>query len=194
MKNLLYIIIAFITLSSCARKAVKVVTVENVATSEVENSKTLVHVDIDTSSSEDLEYTYTKVEFYHPSEMKVDSANTRNPYIIHTTDVNASGQALAPDRAFVHWGYYTPKSVETVTIKKKKAQAGMVKTDSSTVKEAKREAVIQHKAEIEKKPAKDPHRWRYIFYILLLATTVGAYFYIAKRVNPWHWIKKISGL
>ncbi|MFS0489879.1 hypothetical protein [Leadbetterella byssophila] len=192
MKNLLYIIIASLTLSSCARKAVKVVTVENVATSEVESAKTFVHVDIDTSSSDELEYTYTKVEFYQPSEVKVDTSK-RNPYIIHTTDVNASGQAFAPDRAFVHWGY-APKSVETVTIKKKSSKAGIVKKDSIAVEKQSREVVTQHETKIEKKPAKDPHRWRYIFYILLLVTIVSAYFFIAKKFNPWHWIKKILGL
>jgi hypothetical protein len=191
MKNLIFILgVIAVCLTSCARKAVQTEFKQAAIIQDSTTEEKVVKISIDTSSSEDVEITYTKVEYYPPGEHEV-AIQEQNPYIIHTTG-GASDQSSA-GRASVQRGLQ-PKSVETYTIKKTSKKNKITKVDSSSKRDV--VAVTQTAVEFKevKKPAKDPYRWRYIFYLSLLASVVGGYFYFAKRFNPWHWVKKILRL
>ncbi len=150
---------------------------------------------IDAIKSSATEVTYTKVEFYPPSELpdipgKQDTevaaaevperTQVRKPEASHTKPPDANRGAI--------------KSIETYTMKHGEA-AKSIKKDSTRIETKKEgttesETAIQEvvttdtevQEEVSTEPAKDPYRWRYILGIVitLAVVLIGAYFVLRK--------------
>ncbi len=150
---------------------------------------------IDAIKSSATEVTYTKVEFYPPSELpdlpeKQDTgaAAAEVPERTQVRKPEAS-QTKPPD---AHRGAI--KSIETYTMKHGETAKG-IKKDSTRIETKKEgttesETTIQEavatdtevQEEVSTEPAKDPYRWRYILGIVitLAVILIGAYFVLRK--------------
>lgn len=150
---------------------------------------------IDAIKSSATEVTYTKAEFYPPSELpdlpEGQDTETAVAEVPEKTQVRKPGasQTKPPD---AHQGAI--KSIETYTIKHGETakaikrdsahidtnKEGTTKAEATTQEEVSTETEV--KEEVSTEPAKDPYRWRYILgtVITLAVVLIGVYFVLRK--------------
>ena len=186
MKKILFLHAIVLMLLSCNRKQISL---QSSGSEEVrkdfENSNLVAQL-VDTTKREDLEVVYTKVEYYPPGA--TDSTSSRrqeNGTAMPKVDTYAKGQSYHPPPAG------PVKSVETYTIKRKREALGKVKLVSYSETKTDSSVIRKTAASQITKPAKDPYRWRYIFYIFLILLVAAVFFWVRKKFSIAGWIKKI---
>lgn len=139
---------------------------------------------VDSTKTEGVEVTYTKIEFFPPEptdrKEKPDTTQTGGQSKpVADTPKNRPKEPKEkrpPDTG----RYGAIKSIETFTVKQKTEAAGVTQEEQKT-KTAKTEEVntdTDKETDITEKPAADPYRWRYIFGILVLLAV--AFFLLRK--------------
>jgi len=180
MRRILFIIAISTLLLSCNRKHV---TRKTSGSQEIqksfEDSKLVVQF-VDTTKREDLEVVYTKVEYYPPG--------TDTSYTLPSRHGENDAATPKANKSAKEQSYHPPpegavKSVETFTIKRKREDLG--KSEVVNYSETKADTFLAWKTEASEitKVAKDPYRWRYIFYILLILLVAGLFFWIRKKFS-----------
>ena len=139
---------------------------------------------VDTTKTEGVEITYTKIEFYPPEpdkqETKPDTTATGGPSNpVADTPKNRTKEPKEkrpPDtgkRGAI-------KSIESYTMKQKSEAAGVTqpeqKEEATKTEEVNTDSDTE--TDVTEEPAADPYRWRYIFGILLLLAV--AFFFLRK--------------
>ena len=128
-----------------------------------------IRVQLDSFRHDLTEITWTRREYYEPKP-------------------DTTGAAKEPG---------TPgplKSEETLTIRKE-TQAGTQETtqetrDSAVV--ATDSGKLDVKTETKEEPAKDPQRFRYIFYIIIAVAVIALAVFIYVKIHGGGWFKKIT--
>lgn len=160
-------------LAGCApRKVVKTTNEDSVVdVKRAETTTVEVNSLIDTTKREGVEITYTKVEYYPPDEVSV-VVNEPTPEVVNSP----------PAKGAV-------KSIESYTIKQESESIGVSQQADVALTSSTSGAKTEYSRDeiIEKTPASDPYKWRYIFYILLLLALSVVYI---KRKSTKDWIKK----
>jgi hypothetical protein len=174
---------------STTKKVVQSNEANEISTQKTEVQSTSTDKLIDTTKTDKGKITITEIEFYPPTESAeskpLDEKQSSKP------STNVSGLSL-PNVGNI--GNAAIKSIKQTTIEAESEKKGESKESSST-NHQKNEAVVaknEKAIQSEVMPAPDPYRWRYIFYIMLLAAI--AFLYL-KRVPVLNWIKTIlSGI
>jgi uncharacterized protein YceK len=178
MKNLiLFLVISFLIAGCHTIKKATLTKSAEISSVEIVKKFTDTSVfSIDTSKSSDSEIVYKKTEYYPPTAYSV--TNPTKTYSMYTfSDEPAKGSV---------------KSEETLTVKAKSDAKGKtevqkaIKLDSTAVENK----VQSTSTEQTEEPAKDPKRFRYIFYILILIVSVvlGVLIYFKMLKLP-EWLK-----
>lgn len=138
---------------------------------------------VDSTKTEGVEVTYTKIEFFPPEpgrmETKPDTTQTGGPSkpvadTLKTSRKNRkrSSRPIQESREL--------KSIDTFTVRQKTETAGVTqeeqKTETAKTEEANTDT--DKEADITEKPAADPYRRHYIFRILVLSAV--AFFFLQK--------------
>lgn len=140
---------------------------------------------VDSTKSEGVEVTYTKVEFFPPEpdtqQVKPDTTQTAGPSVAGTDvpkDRPKEPKDKQPPNATGKQGAI--KSIETFTITQKTEAAGTTKEEqkTGTTKAEEVNTDTDTTMDVTDKPAADPYRWRYIFGILAILTV--AFFFFRK--------------
>ena len=131
---------------------------------------------IDTTVTERGKITITEIEFYQPSE--ISFAN--NVSDISLQNIGSIGPAAI-------------KSIRQATIETETEKKGETEESSSETGATNETATIQTEnvTKLEVTPTPDPKRWRYIFYIMLLAVIILLYL---RRVPVVEWVKRMVKL
>lgn len=140
---------------------------------------------VDSTKTEGVEVTYTKIEFYPPEpdtrQTKPDTTQTggpSNPVTDTPKNRPKEPKEKQPPDAGSKQGAI--KSIETYTVKQKTETTGVTQEEQKT-ETTKTEEVntdTNKETDITEKPAADPYRWRYIFGILVLLAV--AFFFLRK--------------
>lgn len=139
---------------------------------------------VDSTKTEGVEITYTKIEFFPPEpdtrQAKPDTTQTGGPSKpVADTPKNRPKEPKEkqpPDTG----RQGAIKSIETFMVKQKTEETGVTQEEQKT-ETTKAEEVntdTDKEADITEKPAADPYRWRYIFGILVLLAV--AFFFLRK--------------
>lgn len=171
-------------MAACAttKKSTQIKETANVSAQKSESETTNAEKLIDTTKTDKGKITITEIEFYPPMASDTQPSDKASP-----PGTNVSGLTL-PNVGNI--GNAAIKSIKQTTIETDSEKKGESRESSSTTN-VKNEAVAantEKAAKVEVMPAPDPMRWRYIFYILLLAAI--AFLYL-KRVPVLNWIKTI---
>jgi hypothetical protein len=167
---------------SCAstRKSVQTNSTDELFIQSNESQSVKVNKVIDTTKTENVKITITEIEFYPPTvtDERLNNESTKpsnNVSCISLLNiVNIDNAAI--------------KSIKQTTIEADTEEKGESRESESNESE-KSEAAISNSEKntnSEVEPASDPYRWRYIFYILMIALIVLLYL---KRVPILNWMK-----
>lgn len=188
MRNLYVIVLAFAVLfTSCGtQRKLASNTKESVNTEEnrAETASSEIRRIVDSTKTEGVEVTYTKIEFF-PPEPDTLPANKDTTKAGGQTKPVANTQKNRPKEPKEPPPYEGSKqgaikSIETYTVKQKTEATGVTHEEQKT-ETAKTEEVntdTDKKTDITEKQAADPYRWRYIFGILVLLAV--AFFFLRK--------------
>lgn len=139
---------------------------------------------VDSTKTEGVEVTYTKIEFFPPEpdtrQAKPDTMQAGGPSN-PVTDTPKNRPKEPKEKQPPDTGRQGAiKSIETFTVKQKAEATGVTQEEQKT-ETTKTEEVntdTDKEADITEKPAADPYRWRYIFGILVLLAV--AFFFLRK--------------
>lgn len=191
MKQKVYIVITFVVLSvlftGCAApKNLTISTKENTNIEEKRTETTAGEIfhRVDTTKTEGLEITYTKIEYYPPEpdkqETKPDVTKVGGPSKPITDTLRNRPKEPKEKRPPDTRKQGAVKSIERYTMKQKSEAAGVTQTEQK--EEATKTEEVNTDSDTEtdvtEKPVADPYRWRYIFGILLLLAV--AFFFLRK--------------
>lgn len=139
---------------------------------------------VDTTKTEGVEITYTKIEFFPPEpdkqETKPDTTATDGPSNPVADTPKNRAKEPKEKRPADTGKRGAIKSIESYTMKQKSEAAGVTQEEQKT-ETTKTEEVntnTDKETDITEKPAADPYRWRYIFGILVLLAV--AFFFLRK--------------
>lgn len=140
---------------------------------------------VDSTKSEGVEVTYTKVEFFppvpDPQQVKPDTAQTGGPSAASTgVPKNRSKEPKDKQPPNAPGKQGAIKSIETFTITQKTEAGGTTQEEQKTETTKKEEVNTDTdtKTDVTEKPAADPYRWRYIFGGLVILAV--AFFFLRK--------------
>lgn len=174
MKNLL-IILLVILISGChlTKKVAKSEAVTTQSTQTNETGITKENLKVTNNLITDQETVETTIEFYPTSES------------IATVPVK--------DSSLMSMSIPVKGAVKSITVKTTKAKMhDQGTTESAKAQQASKTTIDNSSSSVKtdnlEKPAADPKRWRYIFYILVLCA--GAIIYL-KRSGVFTWLKSV---
>lgn len=190
MRNLYLIVLVFyVLLSGCSTPRKLAGSIKETAKTEEKRDETTAtefRRTVDSTKTEGVEVTYTKVEFFPPEpdtpQVKPDTTQTAGP-TSGGTDVPKNRpkepKDKQPPNATGKQGAI--KSIETLTITQKTEAAGVVQEEQKmeTTKTEEVNTDTDKESDITEKPAADPYRWRYIFGILVFLAI--AFFWLRKK-------------
>lgn len=185
MKKIAFIIGCIFVIIGCSTTKKTMQTHESLGVSTEKTESKASHVErfVDTTKTDKKKITITEIEFYPPTP-NIDKPDEEPP---KQNESNAKGVSLSNigniDNAAI-------KSIKQTTIEADTEEKGESR-ESESNESAKNEAIISNSEKntnSEVAPAPDPYRWRYIFYILIVALIVLLYL---KRVPVLNWIKTI---
>lgn len=151
---------------------------------ETETTAAEIRRTVDTTKTEGVEVTYTKIEFFPPEP------NAQQTKPGDTLPANPSGQVVdTPKNRPKEPKEKQPpdngrqgaiKSIETFTVKQTAEATGVTQEEQKTETTKAEEITTDSNKEatVTEKPAPDPYRWRYIFGILVLLAV--AFFFLRK--------------
>lgn len=185
MRNLYVIVLAFAVLfTSCGtQRKLASNTKKSVNTEEnrAETASSEIRRIVDSTKTEGVEVTYTKIEFF-PPEPDTLPANKDTTKAGGQTKPVANTQKNRPKEPKEKQPPYEGskqgaiKSIETYTVKQKTEATGVTHEEQKT--ETAKTEEVNTDTDITEKPAADPYRWRYIFGILVLLAI--AFFFLRK--------------
>ena len=153
MKNLLILFLIVFLTSGCSlqKKTAVTKTAETQTASVVETYSDKSVFAIDTTKANNLDITYTKVEYYEPRQADTTKATVQQI-----------------------------KSVETLTVKKSAVVKGETIVQKAIQNDSTTQTAVTVNQEIKEtvNPAPNPRRWMWIFFILALLT--GVFIYIKR--------------
>lgn len=130
---------------------------------------------VDTTKTSETEITYTKIEYFEPTESVV-------PPVAENATVSL--QQEKPIKA-INKPTQAIKSITQVNIRKKEEARGITaktaQIDSVTTTQKTEE--IKTSEKIEEKPTRDTYRWRYIFWTVLIIAVIVLVLFFYKKVN-----------
>lgn len=189
MRNLYIIVLAFAVLfTSCGtQRKLSSNTKESVNTEEkrAETTSSEIRRIVDSTKTEGVEVTYTKIEFFppKPDTLPANKDTTKaggQTKLVANTQKNRPKEPKEKQPPDERSKQGAIKSIETYTVKQKTEATGVTHEEQKT-ETAKTEEVntdTDKKTYITEKPAADPYRWRYIFGILVLLAV--AFFFLRK--------------
>lgn len=128
---------------------------------------------IDTTKHSATKVTYTKTEFY-PPESATEVDTTEMP---ESRPAEITAPANKPPKAGAI------KSVETLTVESQAEEKGITESGSSTEEYQSTGITSEETLEeaVSEEPAADPHKWRYIFGILVSLMLISIAIYLINR-------------
>jgi len=190
MLNRILIILLAVSITACGTPKKALQSLHETLSSTIEKTEfesINISKQIDTTRVEKGKVTITEIEFFPPSA--TDEPQTSVADSIQNTLLALSKSHVIVDNVGKIFNAAV-KSIKQTTIEQEIEEKG--ESSESTSNEVVREENIEINNEIksksETKPAPDPYRWRYIFYIMLLILAVFLYF---KRTPILNKIKAI---
>lgn len=181
MQKLFYIFVLLWSLFFClscssVKKLSEMTSSSEKNTTKEENERSFIETRIDTSKMSGLEITYTRIEYFDPARNAREYETESEPEgsVLHANNIplpsDKPPESKKPKGAV--------KSIETLSVNKVFRKTGKVENravseSEKTNHESFKDNNIQKEQET---PVPDPKRWRYIFYLALLAVGVFLYF------------------
>lgn len=181
MQKLFYIFVLLWSLFFClscssVKKLSEMTSSSEKNTTKEENERSFIETRIDTSKMSGLEITYTRIEYFDPARNAREYETESEPEgsVLHANNIplpsDKPPESKNPKGAV--------KSIETLSVNKVFSKTGKVENravseSEKTNHESFKDNNIQKEQET---PVPDPKRWRYIFYLALLAVGVFLYF------------------
>lgn len=178
MRNLYLIVLVFaVLLTGCSMpRKLAGSTKETAKTEEKRDETTAVEIrrTVDSTKTEGVEVTYTKIEFFppEPDTLPAKQGTTKTGGPSKTVADTPKNRPKEPkEKQPPDTGRQGAiKSIETFTVKQNTEATGVTQEEQKT-ETTKTEEVntdTDKETDITEKPAADPYRWRYIFGILVL--------------------------
>lgn len=154
---------------------------------------------VDTTKTDGVEITYTKVEYYPPEPNKEPTPEPEGQVIPGKTSQSEGNRNKEPTSAKKQPPNKGPiKSIEQLTIKQNSEEKGVSQSQeaNASAKEEVTTTDTDKKEADTEQPAADPYRWRYILAILVIVIVAGTvvYFWLRKTkvgITVTSFIKKI---
>ncbi|NCB42929.1 MAG: hypothetical protein EOM59_09945 [Clostridia bacterium] len=154
---------------------------------------------VDTTKTDGVEITYTKIEYYPPETNREPTPEPEGQVTPGKTNRPEGNRSKEPTPAKKQPPNKGPiKSIEQLTIKQNSEEKGVSQSQeaNATAKEEITTTDIDKKEANTEQPAADPYRWRYILAILVIVIVAGTvvYFWLRKTkvgITVTSFIKKI---
>lgn len=154
---------------------------------------------LDTTKTNGVEVTYTKIEYYPPETNREPTPEPEGQVTPGKTSQYEGNRNKEPTPAKKQPPNKGPiKSIEQLTIKQNSEEKGVSQRQEANVsaKEETTTTDIDKKEANTEQPAADPYRWRYILAILVIVIVAGTvvYFWLRKTkvgIMVTSFIKKI---
>ena len=181
MQKLFYIFVLLWSLFFClscssVKKLSEMTSSSEKSTTKEENERSFIETRIDTSKISGLEITYTRIDF-DPARNAREYETESEPEdsVLHANNIPLPSEYKPPESKKPKGAV---KSIETLSVNKVFSETGKVENravseSEKTNHESFKDNNIQKEQET---PVPDPKRWRYIFYLALLAVGVFLYF------------------
>ena len=186
MRNLYLIVLVFaVLLTGCSTpRKLAGSTKETAKTEEKRDETTAAEIrrTVDSTKTEGVEVTYTKIEFFppEPDTLPAKQGTTKTGGPSKTVADTPKNRPKEPkEKQPPDTGRQGAiKSIETFTVKQNTEATGVTQEEqkTETTKAEKVNTDTDKEADITEKPAADPYRWRYIFGILALLAV--AFFFL----------------
>lgn len=154
---------------------------------------------VDTTKTDGVEITYTKIEYYPPETNREPTPEPEGQVTPGKTNRPEGNRSKEPTPAKKQPPNKGPiKSIEQLTIKQNSEEKGVSQSQeaNATAKEEITTTDIDKKEANTEQPAADPYRWRYILAILVIVIVAGTVVYFCLRktkvgITVTSFIKKI---
>lgn len=197
---LLCLLVGFLTGCSTPRKLIaskEEKTKVDQATKETNTGTSSTFVD--TTKTDGVEITYTKIEYYPPEANREPTPEPEGQVTPGKTNRPEGSRSKEPTPAKKQPPNKGPiKSIEQLTIKQNSEEKGVSQSQeaNASAKEEVTTTDIDKKEANTEQPAADPYRWRYILAILVIVIVAGTvvYFWLRKTkvgITVTSFIKKI---
>ena len=197
---LLCLLVGFLTGCSTPRKLIaskEEKTKVDQATKETNTGTSSTFVD--TTKTDGVEITYTKVEYYPPETNRESTPEPEGQVTPGKTNRPEGNRSKEPTPAKKQPPNKGPiKSIEQLTIKQNSEEKGVSQSQeaNASAKEEVTTTDTDKKEANTEQPAADPYRWRYILAILVIVIVAGTvvYFWLRKTkvgITVTSFIKKI---
>lgn len=182
MQKLFYIFVLLWSLFFClscssVKKLSEMTSSSEKSTKKEENERSFIETRIDTSKMSGLEITYTRIEYFDPARNAREYETESEPEdsVLHANNIPLPSDYKPPERIKPKEAV---KSIETLSVNKVFSKAGKIENRAvSESEKANYESLKDNNIQKEQEtPVPDPKRWRYIFYLSLLAVGVFLYF------------------
>lgn len=182
MQKLFYIFVLLWSLFFClscssVKKLSEMTSSSEKNTTKEENERSFIETRIDTSKMSGLEITYTRIEYFDPARnaREYETGSEPEDSVLHANNIPLPSEYKPPESKKPKGAV---KSIETLSVNKvfsktEKVENRAVSESEKTNHESFKNNNIQKEQET---PVPDPKRWRYIFYLALLAVGVFLYF------------------
>lgn len=183
---LLCLLVGFLTGCSTPRKLIaskEEKTKVDQATKETNTGTSSTFVD--TTKTDGIEITYTKVEYYPPETNREPTPEPEGQVTPGKTNRPEGNRSKEPTPAKKQPPNKGPiKSIEQLTIKQNSEEKGVSQSQeaNASAKEEVTTTDTDKKETNTEQPAADPYRWRYILAILVIVIVAGTvvYFWLRK--------------
>lgn len=197
---LLCLLVGFLTGCSTPRKLIaskEEKTKVDQATKETNTGTSSTFVD--TTKTDGVEITYTKIEYYPPETNREPTPEPEGQVTPGKTNRPEGNRSKEPTPAKKQPPNKGPiKSIEQLTIKQNSEEKGVSQSQeaNASAKEEVTTTDTDKKEANTEQPAADPYRWRYILAILVIVIVAGTvvYFWLRKTkvgITVTSFIKKI---
>lgn len=182
MQKLFYIFVLLWSLFFClscssVKKLSEMTSSSEKNTTKEENERSFIETRIDTSKMSGLEITYTRIEYFDPARnaREYETGSEPEDSVLHANNIPLPSEYKPPESKKPKGAV---KSIETLSVNKVFSKTGKVENRAvSESEKTNHESFKNNNIQKEQEtPVPDPKRWRYIFYLALLAVGVFLYF------------------
>ena len=194
MQKLFYIFVLLWSLFFClscssVKKLSEMTSSSEKNTTKEENERSFIETRIDTSKMSGLEITYTRIEYFDPARnaREYETGSEPEDSVLHANNIPLPSEYKPPESKKPKGAV---KSIETLSVNKVFSKTGKVENRAvSESEKTNHESFKNNNIQKEQEtPVPDPKRWRYIFYLALLAVGVFLYF---KRKEIFKNVKRV---
>ena len=182
MQKLFYIFVLLWSLFFClscssVKKLSEMTSSSEKNTTKEENERSFIETRVDTSKMSGLEITYTRIEYFDPARnaREYETGSEPEDSVLHANNIPLPSEYKPPESKKPKGAV---KSIETLSVNKVFSKTGKVENRAvSESEKTNHESFKNNNIQKEQEtPVPDPKRWRYIFYLALLAVGVFLYF------------------